>query len=54
MPHIDDGMRIEPAMSEPMPNGEPPAAISAASPPDEPPEVRAVSHGLAVRPCTGL
>ena len=34
------GMRTEPPMSEPSPNGEPPDPTAAPSPPDEPPAVR--------------
>ena len=42
---------MEPPPSVPMPSSEPPPAISAASPPLEPPEVRAGSNALSVRPC---
>lgn len=41
-PHIpqnEDGMRMLPPMSVPMPRIEPPAPMRAASPPEEPPEV---------------
>ena len=44
------GMRTEPPMSVPMPSGEPRAAISAPSPPEEPPAVRRVSYALLVVP----
>ena len=44
------GTRIEPPPSLPTPPAESPAAIAADSPPLEPPGVRAVSHGLLVRP----
>eukprot|EP00967_Tisochrysis_lutea_P112376 scaffold177399_cov27-Tisochrysis_lutea.AAC.3 len=41
---------MEPPMSVPSPKGEPNAAISAASPPDEPPGVRDLSQGLSATP----
>ncbi len=34
------GTRIEPAMSDPSPTGEPPEPTAAPSPPEEPPAVR--------------
>ena len=34
------GTRIEPAMSEPRPTGDPPEPTAAPSPPEEPPAVR--------------
>jgi hypothetical protein len=37
-----------------MPSTEPSAASIAPSPPDEPPEVCAVDHGLSVRPQSGF
>jgi hypothetical protein len=45
-PHHADGMRIEPPPSEPCAIGHKPAAHAAAAPPEEPPGVRLVSHGL--------
>jgi len=47
-------MRSEPPVSLPRPSGEPPAAITAASPPLLPPQERSRSHGLLVRPYSGL
>lgn len=44
------GIRIEPAISDPMPTGEPAAANRAPSPPLEPPGTRFVSYGLRLRP----
>ena len=44
------GMRIEPMPSLPCATGTMPAATAAADPPDEPPGVRAGSHGLRVMP----
>ena len=43
-------MRIEPPPSLPWAIGTMPAATAAAAPPDEPPGVRAVSHGLRAGP----
>ena len=43
-------MRIEPPMSEPISRAVMPLARAAAEPPDEPPGVRPVSHGLLVVP----
>ena len=48
------GSRSEPARSEPTSSGVMPLASAAVAPPLEPPGVRAGSHGLAVRPKTGL
>jgi hypothetical protein len=50
MPQYPDGMRMLP----PMPTAEPSVARSAASPPDVPPAVCAVDHGLEVRPQSGF
>ena len=47
------GMRIEPAPSVPSASGPTPAAIAAAAPPEEPPQVRVVSQGLSVVPKLG-
>lgn len=44
------GSRIEPAMSDPSPNGTPPDPTAAPSPPDEPPAIRRGSYALRVRP----
>src|SRR5271156_5735133 len=54
MPQKCAGTRIEPPPSLPTPPAEQPAAIAAASPPLEPPGVRAKSHGLLVRPYNEL
>src|SRR5256885_17086871 len=48
------GTRIEPPPSLPTPPIEQPDAIAAASPPLEPPALRAESHGLLVFPCRKL
>src|SRR5437588_12556996 len=47
IPHRDDGMRIEPAPSEPWAMGPSPAATAEPAPPDEAPEVRSWFQGLA-------
>ena len=47
-------VRIDPPMSEPHSSALNPAAIAAAAPPDEPPQLRAACHGLFVRPKSGL
>ncbi|MGB0095754.1 MAG: hypothetical protein WBP81_24835, partial [Solirubrobacteraceae bacterium] len=39
-PQKKAGSRIEPPMSDPRPNGEPPEPTVAPSPPDDPPAVR--------------
>ena len=44
------GIRIDPPTSDPMPRATAPVATRAPSPPDEPPDVRARSQGLRVRP----
>jgi hypothetical protein len=49
-PLQEAGMRIDPAPSLPWASDSIPAATAAALPPDEPPGVRAVSHGLRVAP----
>ena len=43
-------MRVEPPPSLPWAIGTMPAATAAPDPPDEPPGVRSVSHGLRVAP----
>ena len=43
-------MRIEPPPSEPCASASTPDATAAAAPPDEPPGVRAVSHGFRQAP----
>src|SRR5690606_36042649 len=45
-----DGTRIEPPPSDACASGTTPAATSAEAPPDEPPEVWPVFHGLRVTP----
>ena len=49
-PQNSAGIRIEPPMSDPSPNGEPPEPTAAPSPPELPPAVRDGSYGLLVRP----
>src|SRR5438094_754341 len=49
-PQYDDGIRIEPPPSPPVPMGTRPPATAAAVPPDDPPGVRSRSHGLRVVP----
>lgn len=49
-PQLEAGMRIEPPPSLPWAPGTMPAATAAPEPPDEPPGVREVSHGLRVGP----
>jgi hypothetical protein len=46
--HSDDGIRIEPPVSEPLPPKHIPAASAAAVPPLDPPGMRDVSHGFEV------
>src|SRR2546426_2890600 len=53
-PQNDDGMRIDPAPSEPWASGPRPAAAAAAAPALEPPVVIAVFQGLRVMPVRGL
>src|SRR5499433_4473443 len=53
-PQKDDGMRIDPAPSEPWASGPRPAAAAAAAPALEPPVVIAVFQGLRVMPVSGL
>ena len=50
-PFSDEGMRIDPAMSEPVARVELPAARLAPDPPEEPPQVRSGFQGLRVTPC---
>jgi hypothetical protein len=50
VPHQFDGTRMDPAMSLPNSSAVKPAASAAAGPPDDPPALRAVSHGLLVVP----
>ena len=45
-PHHAAGMRMEPPPSEPCAIAHKPAASAAPAPPDDPPGVRSVSHGL--------
>src|SRR5438270_7360870 len=49
-PHAEDGIRIDPPPSLPCEIGHSPEASAAAAPPEDPPGVRAVSHGLCVGP----
>ena len=48
MPHSVAGMRIDPAVSEPIPTMQLPAATAAPDPPLDPPGIRPVSQGLRV------
>ena len=50
MPQKPAGMRRLPPVSEPVHRGSMPVASATAEPPDEPPQVRAVSKGLTVAP----
>ena len=54
VPQNDDGIRMLPAKSLPVASQTWPAASAAAEPPDEPPQVFVVSHGLYVVPNTSL
>ena len=54
MPQNAEGMRIEPAPSEPWWSGPSPAAAAAPAPALEPPDVMPVFHGLRVMPVSGL
>src|ERR1700674_2214789 len=53
-PQYEDGIRIDPPPSLPLHAGNIAAATAAADPPDDPPGVRLVSHGLRVTPCDGV
>src|SRR3989442_11152897 len=53
-PQNDDGIRMDPAPSEPWARGPRPAAAAAAAPALEPPVVIAVFQGLRVMPARGL
>src|SRR5690349_14036625 len=53
-PQHTTGIRIEPPPSEPVATGTSPAATAAAEPPEEPPGVRLVSHGLRVTPLAAV
>ena len=53
-PQYEDGMRIDPPPSLPVHAGNIAAATDAADPPEDPPGVRLVSHGLRVTPCNGV
>ena len=52
-PQNADGIRMDPPPSPPIEIGPIPAATAAPAPPDDPPGVRARSHGLEVRPLIG-
>ena len=47
-------MRTEPSMAVPSASAAQPVATAAPEPPDEPPGVRSVFHGLRVTPHSGL
>ena len=49
-----EGMRTEPPPSVPIASGPSPAATAAPAPPDEPPGVMSVFHGLRVTPFSGV
>src|SRR5437588_6436671 len=53
-PQHDAGVRIEPPPSAAVAAGTLPAAPAVADPPEEPPGVRVVSHGLRVIPFASL
>ena len=53
-PQNDAGIRIDPPRSLPSSRAESPALIATADPPEEPPAVRAGSHGLSVVPNAAL
>ena len=53
-PHANDGKRSDPPMSFPWWIGPNPIAAAAEAPPEEPPGDASSSHGLKVRPCSGL
>src|SRR3990170_8315129 len=53
-PVKEQGMRIEPPPAVPTASGPMPEATAAAAPPEEPPGVFAVFHGLRVMPVSGL
>src|SRR5438309_6928210 len=50
VPHIAEGIRIEPPVSDPSASGTIPAATAAADPPLDPPGMRSVAHGLRTGP----
>ena len=54
IPQQNAGLRTDPPMSLPKPNGLIPLAIAEASPPLDPPAVLVLSQGLRVRPLNGL
>ena len=54
MPEKLAGMRIEPPPSVPSPIGQKRAAMAADVPPDDPPGVLSLFHGLRVMPVSGL
>src|SRR5438477_12424860 len=54
MPQNVDGMRMDPAPSVPTASGPMPEATAAAAPPDDPPGVILVFHGLRVMPVSRL
>lgn len=53
-PHIWQGMRMLPPISDPIPMTDPPPPISAPSPPEDPPGARFKLWGLCVWPYIGL
>src|SRR5207249_8689705 len=53
-PQKPAGVRRLPPRSEPVASHTCPLASAAAEPPEEPPQVRVVSHGLRVSPNTSL
>ena len=54
MPQKAEGKRMLPPMSVPKPSGEPPAAMRAPSPPEEPPGLLEEFHGFMVGPKRGF
>src|SRR3954462_3700896 len=49
-PQMEEGLRIDPLVSVPMPKATHPAAVALAGPADEPLDPSLGSHGLLVRP----
>src|SRR6185295_1881744 len=49
-PHVTEGPRIDPPVSDPIANATPPAAVALAGPADDPLDPSLGFHGLFVRP----
>ena len=52
IPQKNAGIRMDPPTSDPTPKTDPPDAMSAASPPDDPPTIRPRWYGFLDRPYT--